>query len=159
MELGELDALAKRLDVAILVIHHGSKGSSGLDWTQAAAGSFAMTAATEGQIHLSRFEELESGAPERLLRSRSRHAADVQVALRFCKETLNFEFLLEGAAAPLYPDIERIRRDMGRDIFGPKEFIEKTGMTRPTAFRLLDRLRLAGAIDRRGHGQYVLVAV
>ncbi len=48
MELGELDAPGYVI-AAILVIHHGSKGSSGLDWTQAAAGSFAMTAATEGQ--------------------------------------------------------------------------------------------------------------
>jgi RecA-family ATPase len=41
-----LDTLAKRAGCAILIIHHSSKGAAGLDWSNQAAGTFAMSAAT-----------------------------------------------------------------------------------------------------------------
>jgi hypothetical protein len=42
-------------------------------WSQQAAETFAMGAATEAQIFISRFSELESAAPERLVHVRGRH--------------------------------------------------------------------------------------
>src|SRR5436190_20030115 len=61
-ELTEHDALAKRTGCAILLIHHTSKGSAGLDWSEKAAGTFAMSAATESQINISRFAEMDIAA-------------------------------------------------------------------------------------------------
>jgi hypothetical protein len=156
IELTRLDELAKRTKCSVVVIHHGSKSAAGLDWTHAAAGTYAMSMATEAQAHMSRFADLDGASTERLVRIRGRHSADAQIVLRFQKETLNFEFLLEGSAAELYPVMRQIHFDLGATPFGPKEFAEATGASRATAFRLMSRLRSAGALQRRGHGQYVL---
>jgi putative DNA primase/helicase len=99
-DLTKLDALGKRTGCAIDVIHHSSKGSAALDWSEKAAGTFAMSAATEAQTHVSRFADLEGAAPERLVRVRGRHSTDVELVLRFRAETLDFEHVLEGGAAP-----------------------------------------------------------
>jgi hypothetical protein len=159
-ELRQLDALAKAKETpcAIEVIHHASKGAAALDWTQSAAGSYAMAGATEAQIHLSRFIELEGAAAERLVRIRGRHSADEQMVLRFRKDTLDYEHVMDGAAAPLYPAIQQIRLEFGQRPFTVKELTQATGMSRATAYRLLDRLRFAGALKKVGSGQYVLAA-
>jgi RecA-family ATPase len=83
-----LDALAKRIDCAIVIIHHASRGSAAMDWTEKAAGTNVMSAATEAQVHVSRFGELEGPAPERLIRVRGRHAADLELVLRFRKPVI-----------------------------------------------------------------------
>jgi RecA-family ATPase len=158
-DLTELDALAKRTDCAIAIIHHASKGSAALDWSQQAAGSFAMSAATESQIFVSRFAELEGAAPERLIRIRGRHSEDLEMVLRFRKETLDYEYVLEGGAAPLYPLILQIRTAFGTQSFGPKELCHATGVSRATAHRQIDRLFRAGALSKRGFGDYVLDGV
>jgi hypothetical protein len=155
-ELTRLDEAGKELSSEIEIIHHASKGAAGLDWTQTAAGSYAMSAATEAQVHLSRFLELDAAAPERLVRIRGRHADDVQLVLRFHKDTLNFDHVLEGPAAPLYPAIQQIRAEFGNQPFGVKQLEKETGMSRATAYRLIDRLRFAGTLKKRGHGEYVL---
>ena len=62
-DLNMLDQLAKRTGCAIVMVHHASKGSTALDWSDQAAGTFAMSAATESQIHVSRFRDLDGNAP------------------------------------------------------------------------------------------------
>jgi RecA-family ATPase len=104
-ELAEHDALAKRIGCEILLIHHTSKGSAGLDWSEKAAGTFAMSAATESQINISRFAEMDIAAPERLVRIRGRHSEDLEMVLRFRKESLDFEFVIAGGAASLYSEL------------------------------------------------------
>jgi len=98
-----LDELGKRANCAILVIHHTAKGSAGLDWSMMAAGTFAVTASTESQTFIQRFPEFDGAAPERLVRFRSRHASDLEMVLRFRPETLDYEHVLAGGAAALYP--------------------------------------------------------
>lgn len=155
-DLTQLDALAKRTDCAIVIIHHASKGSAALDWSQQAAGSFAMSAATESQIFVSRFADLEGAAPERLIRIRGRHSEDLEMVLRFRKETLDYEHVVVGGAAPLYPLVLQIRTAFGTQRFGPKELCHTTGVSRATAHRQIDRLFRAGALNRCGFGEYVL---
>jgi hypothetical protein len=158
-ELSRVDALAKQLGRAVEIIHHGSKGAAGLDWTQAAAGTYVMAAASEAQIHMSRFTDLGNASTERLVRIRARHAADLEAVLRFRKDTLDFEHLLDGGAAEHYPAIRQIQVEMGRDaVFGPKELSEAIGVSRATAFRLIARLRGAGALAKRSHGQYQFIS-
>jgi hypothetical protein len=155
-ELTGLDAQAKTLGVAVILIHHASKGAAGLDWAQSAAGSYAVAAATESQIHVARFPELDGAAPERLVRIRGRHAEDGQMVLRFRKDTLDFGHVIEGAAAPLWPLIEQIRREFGEQTFSAKDLCHLTGLSRSTAHRQLDRLRQADVIRKIERGEYRL---
>jgi hypothetical protein len=156
-ELMQLDALAKEMGCAIVLIHHTSKGSTGLEWAQQGAGSFAITMAVEGQTCLERFADLEPGAKERLLRMRTRHSDEYHLVLRFRKETLNFEHVLDGAASEFYPAIKQIDSELGRTVlFGPPELMQATGVSRATAYRIITRLRHAGALEKVNSGTYRL---
>jgi hypothetical protein len=158
-ELTEHDALAKRTGCEILLIHHWSKGSAGLDWSEKAAGTFAMSAATESQINISRFAEMDIAAPERLVRIRGRHSEDLEMVLRFRKETLDFEFVIAGGAASLYPELMRLKTAFGRNVFSPKTLTFETGLSRTAAHRLIARLCRAEVLQKRGHGEYILVGL
>jgi hypothetical protein len=158
-DLTMLDALGKRTGCGIEVIHHSSKGSASLDWSQEAAGTFAMGAATEGQMHISRFRELDGTAPERLVRIRLRHGADVEMLLRFRAETLDFEHIMEGGAAPFFPLLLQLQTAFGEQPFSPKDVTHATGVSRATANRMIDRLYRAGALEKRGYGEYAVSKV
>ena len=149
----------ERTSCALGIIHHDSKGSAGLDWSSKAAGTFAMSAATEAQIHVSRFAELDSNAPERLVRVRGRHLEGTEMVLRFRKETLDHEHVLEGGAAPLYPLVLQLQSTFGTQTFGPKELCHATGLSKAAAHRQPDRLGRTGVLTKRGFGQYVLAGV
>jgi hypothetical protein len=155
-DLVMLDELAKRTGCTILIIHHGSKGSSAMDWDQQAAGSFAMAAAVESQIHISRFAELDGNAPERLVRVQGRHLAGTEMVLRFRRNSIDYEHVLEGAAATVYPLIQQLRNAFGTQSFSPKDISEHTGASRATAHRQIARLYSAGVLSKKGYGDYVL---
>jgi hypothetical protein len=153
-----IDELSKRTRCAIELTHHDSKGSAALDWTRKAAGTFAMSSSTEAQIHISRFAELDGAAPERLIRVRGRHSEDAEIVLRFRKETLDFEFVLDGSAATSYPLLNQLKNEFGSETFGPKELSHAVGVSRATANRQIDGLCRAGALRRRGYGEYSVTA-
>ncbi len=158
-ELAQLDELGKRVGCAIELIHHASKGSAGNDWSSQAAGSFAIAAATEAQINISRFEHLDNSSPERLIRIRGRHSADLELVLRFRKETLNFEHVLEGSAASEYPLLLQIQSAFNGSAFGPKELLMATGLSLATVNRKIGKLCHAGALQKCGYGEYRLVGL
>ncbi len=158
-DLTLLDDLAKRTGCAVSIIHHASKGSAALDWSDQAAGTFAMSAATQSQIHVSRFRELEGNAPERLVRIRGRHQEGLEMVVRFRKDTLDHEYVLEGGAAALYPLLRQIQSDLGSHPFGQKELSHATGVSLATAGRQIERLYRAGALHKRGFGSYSLPEV
>ncbi len=155
-DLNLLDALAKRTGCCIIVVHHDSKGSAALDWSQKAAGTFAMTASTEAQIHISRFGELDSNAKERLVRIRGRHLEGLELVLRFRKESMDYDHVLEGGAAPFYPLVLQLQTNFGTQSFGPRELSLLTGVSRATAGRLINRLYQSGALNKSSFGQYRL---
>ena len=157
-ELNLIDALAKRTNCAILIIHHSSKGSAALDWSEKAAGTFAMSAATESQVFISRFHDLDAAAPERLVRIRGRHSEDLEMVLRFRSETLDFEHVLSGGAASLYPALLQIKSAFRTQAFSPKDLTHVTGQSRATAHRWIDRLYRADALTKRGFGEYLVKA-
>jgi hypothetical protein len=155
-DLTQMDAMAKRNNCALQIIHHSSKGSAGLDWSEKAAGTFAMSAATESQTFICRFQD-HDGA-ERLVRIRGRHSEDLELVLRFRKETLDYEHVLQGGAACLYPVVVQLRTAFGTQAFSPKDMAHATGLGIATVHRHISRLYRADAIQKRGYGEYVLVA-
>jgi hypothetical protein len=155
-DITELDSLAKDLNCTILVITHDSKGSFGMHWSDRTAGTFAMGAAAEGQIHVSRFPDFASNAPERLICLRGRHCDGAELVVRFCKATLNYEMVLEGGAAPLYPVVTEIHGALGMNTFSPKELCHAMGYAIRTAHNHIGKLYRAGALTRHGMGEYSL---
>jgi len=157
-ELSVIDALGKRHICTIMVLHHVSKGSFGMDWSDQGAGTFAQNAAVEGQLHIARFSDLPTNAPERLLRGRGRHLAGFEAVLRFRETTLDYEMVLEGAGAPLFPEISQIRKGFDDAVFTPKELYHELGMPRQTCTRVIARLAAADVLTRLGRGEYRLSA-
>ena len=156
-DLTELDELAKRTNCCILIIHHDSKSAAAaLDWSDHAAGTYAMSSSTENQIHMARFSDLLDGAPERLVQVRGRHTRGNEVVVRFREKTLDQEFILEGGAAPLYPMILGLRNSFGSEPFTPKEYKFETGVSSATATRHIARLLQSDALIRTGKGSYKL---
>jgi RecA-family ATPase len=154
VDFGSLDALAKRTDCLFVIIHHPSKTSAALDWDQQAAGSFAIGAAVEGMIRISRYRDLAPNATERLVQIRARHTDGHDMVLKFCKETLSYEFVMDGSAAAIYPEIQMLKRHFSGRTFTPSEVTKETGMSRSAVFRLIERLVHADVLSRRGYGQY-----
>jgi hypothetical protein len=149
-----LDKLANRTGCTILVLHHGSKGAAGMEWTEQAAGSFAMTAAVQSQIHVSRFGDLDGTAPERLVRVQGRHLRGVEFVMRFRETTLDYEHLLESSAAALYPLMSLIQSEFGSQPFTVKDLCASTGYSRATSYRLIAKLYHASMLTKRGVGEY-----
>jgi hypothetical protein len=155
-EVSQLDQLAKLTNCLIIVVHHASKSSAELGWSQKAGGSFGMTAATEAQLYITRFPELANDSPARLLRIRGRHIRDTEVVLSFRKDTLDHEVLIEGAAATLYPLISSIQFEFRENDFSAKELEKAIGIAHTTAYRYLHRLLQANALVKTGVGRYKL---
>lgn len=155
-EFSLLDTVAKQTQCVILILHHRSRGNAALDWSEQAAGTFAIGAATEGEIHISRFRDLAAAAQERLVQLRGRRLEGLEAVIRFRKDTLDYELVCEGAAAPVYPAIFDLQRAFGGRTFSPKQLYQELGMTRASATRLLSRLASAGVLTRCGYGEYRL---
>lgn len=136
-----------------MILHHVSHGRAGQDWCDKAAGTYAIGQSTEGQIVIERFRDLEVDAPERLVRARGRRT-DKEMLIRFDKATLSYDFLLDGSAASLWPDIRLLQRQFGVRTFTPKDLTMELGIPRPSGHRLLNRLLAAGILRRRGYGDY-----
>jgi hypothetical protein len=153
-ELALMDSLAKSHNCTFLVIHHPSKGASGLDWSDSAAGTFAIGAAAEGQIHISRFKDLSVTAPERLVRARGRHYSGFEGVLRFRPETLDYELVMQGAASSLFGELVMLYSTFHGGSFTPNMMTLEMGLPRATAHRHIARLLEAGAIKKTGYGKY-----
>jgi len=155
-EIALLDALAKKLDCVILLIHHPSHGNAALDWSDQAAGSYALGMAAEGLIHICRFPDSDVDAPERLIRVRGRRLDGLALVARFRRETWDYECLLEGPASSMFPEIQQMRSVFGNEAFTPKRLQHEIGSSRATCFRLLRRLVAGGVVYRAPGGEYAM---
>lgn len=155
-DLTPLGEIARDTKAAILLLHHDSKSSSRAHWTDRSAGTYAMGSVPVSQIYISRFDDLEPVAPERLVQLRGRHGDDKELLLRFRKESLDYEFVLEGAGAALYPLVKEIQEHFQRKKFSPKELHLATGVSISTANRQLSRLLRADVLARPFTGEYQL---
>jgi hypothetical protein len=78
------------------------------------------------------------------------------MVLRFRKDTLDYEHVLEGGAATSYPLLLELRSAFGNKTFSPKDLSHSLGISIRSAHRQLDRLYRADAIIRRAYGEYAL---
>lgn len=140
-----LGAIARETHCAILLIHHDSKSSAGLDKYSRAAGSFAMQQATETQIIISRFRDLPDADPARQVSVRGRHLEGHQMVLAFRKESLDYDLVLEGAAAEDYADLRLLWAQFPRTAFDAKEVMTEMGWSKH-AYKILNRLAAAGVL-------------
>lgn len=150
LEAGEilmLGEIAIETNCAILLVHHDSKTASTLDLFSRAAGTFALQACSDTQIVLGRFRELAVNDPARLVSVRGRHLEGLQAVVHFCADTLDYDFILEGAAAPLYPELCRLLRAFRAETFDNKKVQEKTGWSRSKAYDVLSALTMAGVLN------------
>ena len=81
------------------------------------------------------------------------------MVVRFQADTLNFEHTLEGGAASFFPLLLQIQSEFGNKSFSPAQFSGATGVSLATAHRHIERLRRAGALQKLGYGEYVLIAL
>jgi hypothetical protein len=154
-EISALDALAKQTRCLILLIHHDSHGHASLDWSDRAGGSYSVGASAEGLIHIARFPNLPDTAPERLIRARIRGGAGFTGLLRFSETTLDYALAFQGAAAPFYEELLHLKQTFGLEKFKATE-LQETGLSSAGAFRLVNRLFHAKAVEPIKRGEYRL---
>ena len=105
------------------------------------------------------FPTLTGNSPARLIRARGRHSADIEMVVRFRKETLDYELVLESGAAALYPFLLQIKTAFSGQTFSPKDLCMATGISRATAHRHINRLHPADALNKRRSGEYELTSL
>jgi DNA-binding IclR family transcriptional regulator len=80
------------------------------------------------------------------------------MVLSFRAASLDYEHVLEGGAAALYPTVLHLQSEFGETTFTPKDLSQATGSSRATAHRQIDRLHRAGVLRKRAFGLYELDA-
>ena len=78
------------------------------------------------------------------------------MVLKFNKETLAMEHVLEGGAASVYPLMVQLKTAFGTNRFAPRQLTHELGIARATAARTISRLLAVGVIHRLGYGEYAL---
>jgi hypothetical protein len=150
-EILMLGEIAIETQCAILLVHHDSKTASTLDLFSRAAGTFAMTACSEAQIVLSRFPELPLDDPARIVSVRGRHLAGLQAVLHFRPATLDYDFILDGAVASRYPELQTLLRSFRGKAFSAKDAKEQTGWGHNKVYAVLGQFTYAGILNHQ-HG-------
>jgi AAA domain len=155
-ELTLINSLGMRNRCTLALLHHVSGGRVSMDWSDQAGGTYAQGQAVNGQIHVSRFRKLGLNAPERLVQGRIRHGNDFAAVVRFRADTLDYEFVLEGSAAPLFPELRRIKKEFGNNSFTPKDLYQTMGISRQTGTELIGSLMQTDALTWLQRGEYRL---
>jgi AAA domain/Bifunctional DNA primase/polymerase, N-terminal len=145
MMLGEIAIETKS---AILLLHHDSKTAASLDLFSRAAGTFAMQACSDTQIVLGRFPNLPVNDPARLVSVRGRHLEGLQAVLLFREATLDYDYILDGAIATRYPELQTLLRGFRGKSFDAKEAKEQTGWGHSKTYETLGALTYAGILTR-----------
>jgi len=147
-ELMALAQMAHRLRCTIVLIHHESKSSASLQWSDRGAGSFAIGAVAEGLIRIARFQELPEADGARLISVRGRHLRGTELVVRFKPDSLDFDLVLDGSASRDYPDLVQLRRAFPGESFNAKDISNDLGWSRPTTYRLMNRLVMSNVLRK-----------
>ena len=151
-----LDELGTRKNCLILVIHHASKGAIIQDWDAQSAGTYAVGAAIQSQIHIARFAGTPMKSKERLVRVIGRHLDGVEFVMRFRASTLDYEFILEGSAASVYPQLVRLRNIYRAGQSFTWKDLMASGYGRSRTFEMLQVLLDCDVLTKPSYGSYAL---
>ena len=145
-EITMLGEVSMETQCGVVVVHHDSKSAAALDTFSRAAGTYALAACSEAQIVLGRFSELASDDPARLMSVRGRHIRGMETVLKFREDTLDFDFMLDGAAARYYPELRQLLRGLRGKSFDAKAAEQETGWSRGKTYQVLGQLTWAGIL-------------
>jgi len=150
--LAQLQALAVRYRVAILLVHHLRKQGSD-DWLEELSGSQAITGAADTLIGLFR----ERGQMDATLRTVSRDAPEADLALKFGGAFWE----LMGNADEYRMSVERSEilealRQLGGEA-KVKEIAELADKTPANTSKLLNKLAEAKAVKRVAYGTFAFL--
>jgi hypothetical protein len=150
LEFRQLSDLARELNIALTIIHHESKTASHLDAFSRAAGSFAVGAGVDTIIVVNRFNDAAEAEKERLIRIRGRKLEELDMVVRFEKDTLDYDWVFEGAASDEYPAVRQLEIEFGQCAFTVKQIISQLGWSRAKAYRTLQKMTYSGLLDKNG---------
>jgi hypothetical protein len=152
--LNEL-GIARKVD--IMLLHHESHGGAARDFFARGGGTYGTTAPAESQLYIEHYKDLPMNATERIVRLQGHGLARHEMCLRFVREHLRYDFVLEGAAASLYPFLLDIFTAFGQADFTVKVLCEETHMARATAFRHVQQAFRAGALAKNGANYHLAI--
>jgi hypothetical protein len=156
-EVRELDELAKKHDLLIVLLHHESsttKANALLDAFSRGAGTYGVTAAAESQLTITKFRELD-GSTVRLVRAMGRHMPEIQMVVKYNADIGSFSHVIDGLASSYYPLLMGMKRDLdARPTFGPADLMGAMGISRAYAYRHLANLLNARAVVKNRDGSY-----
>lgn len=152
-DFGQLGELARKTGAAIIVIHHSSKTSTSknMEWTDRAAGSYAVAASTDTQIFITRFADAAEHDGARLVRVRGRKLRGTEFVLRFREQSLDYDLVMEGSASIYYPEIRLLAGAFSGRAFTAKDVTGETGWARATTYKYLSRLTTAAILNKSGN--------
>lgn len=143
LDAGEITMLGEvsvETECALVVVHHDSKTAANLDLFSRAAGTYALQACSEAQVVLGRFPELALNDPTRLMSVRGRHLRGIEAVLRFREESLDFDFILDGAGARHYPELRQLLHAFRGTAFDAKRVHQETGWSQAKCYVVLSQL-------------------
>jgi hypothetical protein len=151
-----LDELGKRNNCTIGITHHISHGNAGNAWSERAGGTYGVGMAVEGLIFIDKFPELGIDARERLVRIEGRHIRTSARILRFREETQDYEHVIEGGGAELWPILIDLKTHFSGQTFTSQQVYQELAISRSTGTRVLNRLLSTGVIRKLSFGTYSL---
>lgn len=151
-ELNLLQALARRRDVAIILVHHLRKGAGRGDPYQRVMGSTGFVGAVDTVIVLDR------GRTMTRLLARGRDIAEVDDVVAFDDQAMVWRPTYVQAPVSLFPERDRIVQLLAEKglPMKPSDVAASLGLKPASVRTTLRRMDLAGEVIRSSYGAYVL---
>jgi hypothetical protein len=156
-DIGELQQIATRHGVAVIVVHHRRKAGTN-DVFDSVSGTLGLTGAADTTLVLSRDVKLSASNAEAVMHVTGRDVEEQELALRF--DTERCHWILVG-------DAEECRRSKQRQNIldalkceptgmPPKELAEILGVNGGNVRRLLSKMVVGGEVVKRDDGKYTI---
>jgi hypothetical protein len=149
--LKQLQEIASKHRIAVLVIHHVRKGKGEDDPFELVSGTMGLTGAADTTLILNR------GSNGTTLYGRGRDMPEVDLAVSFSKETCRWTvlgFRSEVAVSSERADILNVLARADKPM-GPSEIASATGRSDNAVRQLLIKMVEDGEVEKQGRGKYV----
>jgi hypothetical protein len=147
--ISELQKLASKYNLAIIVVHHDRKGGAD-DVFDTVSGSLGLTGAADTIAVIKR----QSGSVT--LHIRGRDVEEAEKAIQFNKDTCRWTMLGEASEVRRSDQRAKVLAVIGgaTDGMSPTDLADELGITSTNAKQLLRRMANDGEIQKRGRGRY-----